>query len=683
MKKRSLLTGVFLSVIASTFLLAEGDVIKLEDVTVSANKIEEKAKDVPQSITVLDEETLEEKRITQIEDVAKEVPNMSFQHSANGSESMSFRGLNTSTFAFNNPVVIYVDGVPYYDRYDYNPSLLNVQQIEVLRGPQGTLYGKDAIGGVINIITKEPTNEWHGSIGTEYGNYNFSQSTFNASGALIDDKLFAGVNGTLKFDDGWITNDYPGMNDDANRQKDQRLAGFLLFKPTDRFSGKLTLSHDHLKDYFMDAMAIDSTVALNDLRREDNEYVSFDVPQFRERTTDAQSLRLNYDFDFATLESITTHKDFSLDVQDDADYKSGTSMDGLKSLIVSHVKTWTEELRLSSKDQAVRWVSGIYLDDEKRNQGPYGNARSLTSVANVESEINTQTAAVFAQAVIPLYDKLDLTLGGRYQHVSRDIDSDYYNSFSGGTSLHHYADKKTWNTFLPKAALSYKFNDALMTYASVSKGYIPGGFNFYSSSDGSDSSFDSESSINYEAGIKYLGDDYSVNASVFRMNIEDLQVYKMVGYITVVDNAKKAHSQGVELDGKYLLTDHIELSAALGLIEAEYDDYTNANVRYDGQRIESTPRFTSNLGIAYIATRGWYGRADLQGRGTTGFIRNSRVETTDGGFTANARLGYKLKDWDIYGFVNNITDEAYILTYGRGVGFNDPRRFGVGVKYTF
>ena len=117
-------------------------------------------------------EELEEKRIVDIKGVINEIPNMNLNKTATGTLSASFRGLTGSAFTQSNPVVIYIDGVPYYDNQDYNPSLLNVEQIEVLRGPQGTLYGKDSQGGVINIITKTPTNEWKGSINNETTRYN-------------------------------------------------------------------------------------------------------------------------------------------------------------------------------------------------------------------------------------------------------------------------------------------------------------------------------------------------------------------------------------------------------------------------------------------------------------------------------------------------------------------------------
>ena len=147
-------------------------------------------------------------------------------------------------YSNNNPVVIYIDGVPFINRYGYDASLVNVERVEVLRGPQGTLYGKDAIGGVINIVTKTPENKWHGKVGAEYGSNNFMQGMFNMNGSLIADTLYMGINGKYEQDDGWIDNIHPGLDSDYNQSEQQQFGGYLLFAPTDRLSARLTLYKD-------------------------------------------------------------------------------------------------------------------------------------------------------------------------------------------------------------------------------------------------------------------------------------------------------------------------------------------------------------------------------------------------------------------------------------------------------
>lgn len=693
LKSKNLL---FISLIVSSILHAQEKISILEDITVSANKIEENIKDVPQSITVISEDELEEKGIKNISDIIKQVPSMNIQDTSNGKQT-SFRGLNTSMFTNNNPVVIYIDGVPYYDRFDFDPSLANVEQIEVLRGPQGTLYGKDAIGAVINIITKSPTNEWHGTIGTEYGDNNYLKTMVNTSGALIDNKLYAGINGSFMSDDGWITNHYEGMNKNANEKNDRKTSGFLLYKPTDELSSKLTITNNYVKNYFMDGFSSNPNYDINSLERKDAENVSFDVPAFDKTKVNSQALNLSYEIEKYKIDSTTTHKKSNLDAQFDTDNQSNQGAnDGLKQWNNTNIDTWAQELKLSSKNQNIKWIGGLYFDKEKREQGPYGYEQDYYGsvyTGDTNSEINSETQAIFGQTMIPIYQKLELTLGARYQKIEKDIDLIGTSSW-GGISFPdlEYQDKKDWNSFLPKAALSYFINDNLTTFLSYSNGYMPGGFNTFPSTNVSnDNTFEPQKSNNYELGIKYTEETYLINTSIFRMNIEDIHVYKQLGAQFITDNAKKAHSQGIEIDGKYFLTENLELSGALSLIQAKYDDYDNGTKKFDGERIESTPRYTANLGVAYLADSGIYGRMDFYARGSTNYIdgaNNNEMIKANGGITSNAKIGYKINNWDMYSYITNITNEDYVTSYMSKagvswVGFNEPRRFGIGAIYKF
>ncbi|RXJ88505.1 TonB-dependent siderophore receptor [Arcobacter sp. CECT 8983] len=688
---------ILLSLVCSTLIYANNESTNLDSVTVTANKVEENIKDVPQSISVLDATVIEEKGIKKISEVIKEIPNMNFQNSTTGGAS-SFRGLNTSMFTNNNPIVIYVDGVAYYDRVDFDPSLENIDRIEILRGPQGTLYGKDAIGAVINIITKTPTNDWSGNILAEYGNDNLYKTSFYTSGAIIENKLFAGINGSFKREDGWITNNYSAMDEDANKKRDRKTNAFLLFEPNEKFSAKVTLTNNYKKDYFMDGFGSDPSIDINKLKREDAKNVSFDVPAYERTKVKSESLNLNYEFEKMKLESITTHKRVDFDGEYDTDNTSNTASDGLRQFNYTELKAWTQELRLASKNQDIKWVAGLYFDKEDRSQGPYGVEQlSMGSVyiGDAYSNANSKTQAIFGQTMIPLSEDFELTLGGRYQRIKKDIDVIAKSSWAGTSNPDvNYKDEKTWNTFLPKLALMYHLNKDTSTYFSVSKGYMPGGFNFYPSSDkSSENSFEAQKSINYELGLKHLGENYAINLALFRMDIKDIHVYKqlMGGTIFATSNAEKAYSQGIELDGSYYITDNLQLSAALGFIDAKYDEYNNGTRDYKDERIEGTPRYTASLSLAYMQEKGLYGRVDIHAKGKTTFIdgaNNDDLVEANGGITSNIKVGYKIKNLDVFSYVNNITDEDYVSSYMSKpgvswVGFNEPRRFGVGVKYSF
>lgn len=700
-KQNKIILSIATAIILTNNLYAK-DAKQLGTVTVTANKVEENIQNVPQSITVIDEFTLEEKGIKNIEGVIKEIPNMRLRR-LSGSY-VNFRGLNSSMFTNNNPVVIYIDGVATSSRYGFDASLVNVARIEVLRGPQGTLYGKDAIGAVINIITKEPTNETIGSIGVEYGSDNYQQGTFNINTPVVKDKLYLGINGKINSDDGWQTNSYNG-DDKASKYKEYSFGSSFLYKVNDKLSTKLVLKKEQTNDYWSNLQKLVTGSNIDDFNRDDAKNVSYDVPTKETNDMTSQSLSVSYDADNFMFKSITTHKKTDYKGKYDSDYSDAGTYLGLKNSRNFEEDTYSQEFRVSSKNsEGVRWVAGAYFDKEDISQGPFGmefpnyNPVTYAFIGNYtmdsHSKSKSDTKALFGQAMIPLNEKLELTLGGRFQKVEKEIDLNMYYLpvNTTGDAMYSLKEKKSWNTFLPKVALSYKMNDTYIPYISISKGYMPGGYNYFASSGtASDNSFDPQKSTNYEAGVKAVLEDISFSASIFRMDITDIHIYKELGSgMYVTDNAKKAHSQGVEFDFNYFPSDEWEISGALGFIDAKYDDYDTGTAKFDGKNIEKTPSHTASLSIAYHHPSGYYGRVDVKNTGAVNFYddANKKFVKEDGHTVTDIKAGYKFSNFDIYAYVKNITNEEYIDTYLSKsslslASFNDSRFVGVGVKYKF
>ncbi|WP_240195025.1 TonB-dependent receptor [Desulfobulbus rhabdoformis] len=311
------------------------------------------------------------------------------------------------------------------------------------------------------------------------------------------------------------------------------------------------------------------------------------------------------------------------------------------------------------------------------------------------SENRSDTFAAFGQFIITFFEDYELTLGGRYQKIKKDIDLENYFLPSGTPGAPRYTlnDDNTWDTFLPKLALSYKINNDFNSYFSVTKGYLAGGFN-YNASDGSidQNSFDAQKSINYELGIR--GNAFEnrlyLSASIFYMDIKDLHVWgtDSVTGARTTSNAAEAHSQGLELELRYAISDHWSIDGSLGLIEAKYDDYTNASgTDLSDNNIQTTPFHTVNIGLSYFNPNGFYGRLDIRNQGKI-YFNNTNTRYEDPYTVANIRAGYLLGDWEFYGFVDNITDESYLTgadsMYDKNrLKFGDPRIIGGGVKYTF
>jgi len=411
-----------------------------------------------------------------------------------------------------------------------------------------------------------------------------------------------------------------------------------------------------------------------------------------------------YEFDPVTFTSTTTHRKLEVDGEYDADFAASPLFAGLKQFNDTDIDTWTQELRLSSNNtKGLRWVGGVYFDFDKQEVGPMGQQfPEFDPVTkdylgnfemNAESKNDSHTRAVFGQVMVPLYERFELTLGGRYQRIEKEIDLDMYYLPVGitGPPMFSLKDKKTWDTFLHRAALSYKITDDWTAYTSYSHGYMPGGFNFFAmAGSAEDNSFEPQRSTNYELGVKGSLKDFRVAVSVFLMDIEDIHVYKAIGNMYVTDNAKKAYSQGAELELTWLPAAGLELTGAVGFIDAKYDDYDLGTVKFDGKRIEQTPRHTMRAGVAYIHPNGPYARIDVKNQGAINFFdsANQNLTKRSGYILANMKAGWRFSGWDVYAYVENLTDEKYIRSFKSNsmvsiAEFGEPRTFGVGVRYEF
>lgn len=702
-KKRIAFTMISL-VVSSLLYGSEGN-YKLEEVTVSANKIEEKIQDVPQSISVLSEKHLEEREIKNVEGIIQEIPNMSF--SPLYFQSVNFRGINQSMFTGNNPVTIYIDGVPQSNAYAYEASLANADHVEVLRGPQGSLYGKDSIGGIINIITKAPKNEWGGTIGAEYGTDQYTYTTMSVGGAVVDDVLFVNINGDYASDDGYITNLYDGEKG-IDKTSKHNIGVNVTWKPTDRLSAQLSLTDYYNKAGAMDIVGVPAGTNINTYSRSDTKYQDWDVTNKITTKSNSQALNLKYAFDAMDFTSTTTHKR----VESSGAFDLNTAYNGLSSFVDRTSDTYTQEFKLSSANtEGFRWVSGVYFEHEDVDFPKYGGQYDYSGYGmgyltnNDASSQEANTYAVFGQMIVPFASNFEWTLGGRVQRIEKEIDSDYTSTsidLSPGTVVdsHHYDAKASWTAFLPKTALLYKINDHLSAYASISTGYLPGGFNNYAFSGGKDTNmFEPQKSINYEVGMKgdTLDGALFLGANVFYMDIKDIHVYSYANYVMTATNADKAHSQGIELEALYKPVSSVEINGAVGLIQTEYDSYKVYNasgtlIQAEGNKIDKTPTYTAKVGIGYTHPSGFYGRIDVRAQGETYYNPENTIKA-DAYVIGDIKAGYRTKSGlDVYAYVKNVTDEDYIInamaqtiqpSYDTLVMFGEGRCVGVGFKYAF
>ncbi len=657
------------------------DTASLETITVTANKMEEDPQEIPQSISVLSEVDIQDRSIEQTSDVFARMPNMHMMKMGPMglySTLNSIRGI--STFMSGDPVFGFIVDDVFFPSPEIN--LLDVERIEVLRGPQGTLYGKNTEAGVINIITKAPQNEWSGDLGVTYGNYNTIETYLNGGGAVVKDKLFLRFAGKFSSYDGYYTNTVDN-DEEVNEGEtyDGRIS--LLYTPSEKLKVDLKVNLQSYDSNYADFATYDKVM------NGDGE-VSVNDPGDSDRDFSNGSLKIAYDMGNIRLTSITTALDDESVNKQDMDF---TSLYFYATEFGMGYSLYTQELRLNSlsKTSPLKWTAGVYLysGEEDRNyifdMIPYG--------VKSEQYGNTDStgAAVFGQANYTM-DRLVITAGLRYEHEEKDFDYEWKGGAIAGYIPCSGSSEKTFEALLPKFALSYHFADNFLPYASISRGFKSGGFNLNGDPG---TAYDSEFTWNYEVGVKseFADNRVRLNLALFYINWEDLQVEQTLYPNYVVDNAGEATSKGVELEVTFYPVTGFEIYGSLGYVDATFDEYVNDGVDYAGKTIPNTPHHTYNLGATYRFLEHWMVNAEVNGTGSIYFEEDNK-KSQNSYEIVNLKAGYEADTFDIYLWAKNLFDEAYttrafemanVMTYASEwwARTGDPLTFGITFRYRF
>jgi len=677
-------------------------VANLAAVKVTANKVEQNVLDVPASISVIDAALLEEKGIQSVQQLLHEIPNVHSEESFGHGTHVNIRGINNSTYTNNNPVVIYIDGIAYSSAYGFNASLANVERVEVLRGAQGALYGKDAIGGVVNIVTRKPDNALALRAAAEYGNDNARFGSFNVSSAIQENTLWWGVNGQFSGEDGWVENSWPGMKRKADPQRAHRVNGFVLYEPHAQFSARLSVSKEATQRHWYPIVKVPPGTPLANFSRADAKKAEFDVDTGESSTTDSVALALGWTLGAVKLEAVTAYRDYWQHGVYDSGFDASPEYMGLTQFDRNTNKTLSQELRASSTNtEGMRWVAGLYLENEEVAQKPYGmefpnfdpNTGAFLGggiAMNAESVTDARTRALFGQVMLPFANRWEATLGGRWQRIEKTIDLDSWMVPAGGDlragpPAYSMDARKRWTTFLPKAALNWYFAPQWTAHVSYAKGYMPGGFNFFAFSGAPEEHlFRPQTSSTVELGIKGNAGDMNLAANIFHMDMKDLHLYQVDGSIYTVTNAPKARSYGAEMEAAWRPQgSYWELSSALGIINAKYKE---GDAIFGGRHIQDTPKHSLRLGAAWLHPSGYYARLDTRTLGRMWFYDSSAADFVPyaGATVLDVRMGWRKGAWEVFGAVRNASDRARITAFkGSYAVFNAPRRYSVGVRYAF
>jgi iron complex outermembrane receptor protein len=662
------------------------------EIVVTAEKTPQNLQDVPISITVLDDEQLRDGNVGSFNDVAKQTPNFSFFSSGNNrlSTFYSVRGITNFNAFSRDAVGFFVDDVPYDFAGFIGLDLNDLERVEVLRGPQNTLYGRSSLGGVVNVITKKPTNKFEFSNAISYGSYDNFQTQASISGPLVEDRLFFRLSGNYSTRDGFVNNRFLDQDVDGGAGGNGRVQ--LLWTPSKEWDISLNASFDDYRE------GAPPYVLLNQGNRFETEQ---NFNGFNDLTTNSQSLKIAYNNESFRLTSITVNRFSRQRGAYDADY---TIADGLIDAPDFESRLFSQELRIQSPEQpqGLQWLLGGYFESsEFKNNRPFIYGADALALGfgfppgedRVNITSNNDTFAIFGQVSYEPVEKLTLTAGLRYESTSSTINAiETFTSNDGSLVLPIYSlqdVEKDGNALLPRFVIEYKFTPNLMVYSSIARGYRPPGASFQPLT-ADTAIFDAERSWNYEVGLKssWLDNRLVMNLAVFHNPVDNFQFPSIRQGQVVIDNADISIT-GAELELRATPVTGLDIIAGLGIVDSKFksgnDAFTGQSL--EGNRTSFSPDFTYNLAVQYRSSGGLLGRVELAGFGTTYFDELNTLKQ-DPFALVNVRIGYEFDNYGIYAFANNIFNNDYVTqafntTTGLAGTYGDPATFGIQFRSRF
>ncbi|NRB68833.1 MAG: TonB-dependent receptor [Vibrio sp.] len=605
---------------------------------------------VDNAILIKTGEELEKAGIHEVKDLEKAFPGLMIQTRGNRTyANTTVRGVSSPDY-YSPTISIYVDGV-LQDSAFLTQQLLNVEQVELLRGPQGTLYGGNAQGGVINITTKKATDETLASAGVTYSNR--SQQLDGSAAVAISETTYADVAIRSLKDEGNIRH-IPSNTDDANETEDfSGTARFHYLPEQSPLSLTFSVSSAHLDSHEEWYLTQEEY---------NNKATSQDIPELK-RVVNSYALNVGYDLGATQLTSITAYQNRNIDRL----YIGGKW--------VEDQNTFSQEIRANTR----------FNDDLSALIGGYYENRRFDVNAGAHNDIKADTYALFGQATYALTQSVDFTGGLRASRFSSKSDF-------GGNSLRKidsYQSETSESVVSPKAALGWQVDEDSRIFASITSGYRPGGFSPVPSSSDAKNGYDAEKSLNGELGWRTILLDQTLHFSgaLYWIDTKDIQLYTGTPNSQVLTNMGDAQSKGIELDLAYYPTDDLTLTLGATFGQSTFESGNNG---IQGNTLPYAPDTTAVAGLEYYLPQTWV-------EGDISIITNARYTSKIYFDESNtvAQDGYALVDLAIQYAINdnlsfrlfshNLTDKEYV-TYAytrnntRYSNYGTAREVGLNIK---
>ncbi|WP_068084626.1 TonB-dependent receptor [Novosphingobium rosa] len=639
----------------------DGSASAVGDIVVTATRRESKLQSTPVAVSVLGQGEIAAHNTITARDLAGQIPGFFIAQSGITPSTQIFyiRGIGNSDPIFDPSVAVYLDDTYLPRAINGMTDLTDIERVELLRGPQGTLFGQNAAAGAIRYITKTPTEKLTAKGDVSYGSYNTANVHGYVSGALIPGLLSASLAVAHDQHEGYTWN--PTLNRRVNDQDTTGGRFKLLFTPSSKFKALITLDgtvdHSSTAYYTPVRPIIGGTLArpVYGAYQPNTSYAS-QAPLNKSWTSGA-SAKLSYEIDpHLTVHAISSLRRFA---QDPVNYNNdgqplvpySTSAPQLVSisdnLIKYHEKEFTQELQLQGQYGPVDFTGGLFYLYEDFSSDRIGYVVSATAAsanpANPFDQIGdtkTHNYAAYLQGNWHATNRLTITLGGRYSTQKRQftfagITTDFNGNPISSAANFTYQGSKVWRNFTPKVGLSYQFAPTIFGFVSVAKGVDAGGYNNRATSLASALPYDQETVTTYEAGFKtdWLGHRLRINATGFYNDYRNLQATASVispvnnTLVSARSNAPKAHTAGFELETTAQPTSRLTANANASYLLTRYDNFPNAGgttaanlISVTGNQLPFSPRWQLSGGGSW--------RLPLRVPGEVSLNANATYETS-------------------------------------------------------
>jgi iron complex outermembrane receptor protein len=667
-KKSAYRAGVLLVLALAGFICEPGHAqvgtdrdAAMEEIVVTSRYRAENLSDVPDSITAFTLDDIERNRIERMNSVAALTPNLRFSDDQEvGVSTLVIRGVTQNRGTGQPPVSFLVDGVSATNNLLTTQELFDIESIDVLRGPQGALYGRNAIGGAILVSTRQPTAEPEYGLRVSAAQGQDFTVVGSASGPVGNENLLYRGAFRLQDREGQLENAYLD-NQKVDFKTSASFRGRLLYTPAEKLSVDFRVQYADQEGgsgYFMPGS--EGVLPLpppsppiffgNPVYEIQSNRIGESVVRYWE-----SSLKIDYELGSSTLTSITSYTDVDSGNDQDLDQ---TLVDAINIVVIDESTTFAQELRLvSSEESALRWVAGIYFFGQDR-------FRSLattflgTPVPPAAQDLKLEDHAAFGNLSYDLNDDLELTLAFRYDEETPE-------DTTQGRS-------ETFSELQPKASLAYKFREGLLGYVTVGKGFRAGGFNNLAPGSNFEPGFDSESLLSFEFGMKgaAYGGRLRGSLALFSIDYTDQQYFLFDQTGTQANiNIPKSAILGGELEITAMPTDSLQMNLGLAFTDSEIEEYADVPgtiVPADqivGSEVPGAPVWSLILGLdhrkALTRTLDLKTHVDYEHRGKTWWTLDN-FDWQSSYDLVNFSVALETERWTTRLYVNNLLDEHYI-----------------------